>query len=215
MKLPRLLLADDHALIVEGLRRILESHYEIVGICKDGRDLVTRAESLQPDVIVLDVSMPGLNGIEAARQLRSLVPGSKIVFVTQKADREYAHSALELGASAYVLKQSISTDVLDAVQASLEGRFFVSPALRAGIPEAIFPPTRQTPRDLFAASLTPRQREVLQLVAEGRSAKEIANALNISVKTVDYHKAGIMDELGLRTTAELTKYAITQGIVGV
>jgi DNA-binding NarL/FixJ family response regulator len=156
--------------------------------------------------------MPLLNGIEAARQIHSAVPKCKIVFVTQQADRHYVRAAFRAGASGYVLKQSAAAELLAALHQALNGHFHISELLTRDIPEALLNP-KHSPEALFGGSLTPRQREVLQLVAEGKAAKEIAEILKISPKTVEFHKASIMDELGLRTTAELTRYAIANGIV--
>lgn len=213
MSKPRIVLGDDHGIILEGLRTLLEKDFDIVGTASNGRDLAAEAERLKPDAVLLDVSMPILNGMEAARQIKSRDSHIKIIFVTQKSDRQYVQTALRIGASGYVLKQAATTEVGNALREVLRGRYYVSPALRKGIPDALYDPTRN-PSELFGQSLTPRQREVLQLLAEGKSNKEIAAILNVSVKTVDFHKAGIMEELGLRSTAELTRYAIEQGIVG-
>ena len=213
MRKPRILLCDDHPLIAEGLRSLLANDFEIVGIAANGREVVTAAERMLPDVVTLDVSMPLLNGMEAARQIRKVSPSAKIIFVTQKSDREYVRAAFEAGASAYVLKQSAASEVLPAVRAALMGRYYVTPSLLSGVPEALLSGSRN-PSELFGATLTPRQREVLQLVAEGKANKDIAALLQISLKTVDFHKARIMDELGLRTTAELTRYAIDHGMIG-
>jgi DNA-binding NarL/FixJ family response regulator len=209
----RLILGDDHSLILEGLRSVLSAEFEVIGVASDGRELVRQVEQLQPDAVLLDISMPLLNGIEAARQIKKIAPKVKLLFVTQKPDREYVQITLEIGASGYVLKQAAASEVVGALREVLAGRFYVSPLLRQGIPEALLNPA-QNPSELFGAALTPRQRQVLQLVAEGKSTKETAAILRISVKTVDFHKAGIMEEVGLRTTAELTRYAMEHGIVG-
>jgi DNA-binding NarL/FixJ family response regulator len=213
MNKPRILICDDHALIIEGLRSILAKDFEIAGVTTNGRDVIAQTEQLQPDAVLLDVSMPVLNGVEAARRIKSLAPAVKIVFVTQRSDREYVQAAFRNGASAYILKQSVITEVIPALREALAGRYYVTPALFNGIPDALVSRNRN-PSELFGGSLTARQREVLQLVAEGRSNKEIAGVLNISLKTVDFHKARIMDELGMRSTAELTRYAIEHGMVG-
>lgn len=213
MSRPRILIGDDHALIIEGLRSLLAKEFEVVGVAMNGRDLVKETERLNPDAVLLDVSMPVLNGMEAANQIKKVAPSAKIVFVTQRSDREYVRAAFRLGASAYVLKQSVSSEVIPAIHEALAGRYFVTPALVTGIPDALINPNRN-PSELFGGTLTTRQREVLQLVAEGKSNKEIAAVLNISLKTVDFHKAKLMDELGLRTTAELTRYAIEHGVAG-
>jgi DNA-binding NarL/FixJ family response regulator len=151
--------------------------------------------------------------MEAARQIRKSAPHIKLLFVTQKSDREYVQAAFRMGASGYVLKQSVVGEVGPALREVLAGRYYVTPLLRNGIPDVLFHP-QQNPSELFGQALTPRQRQVLQLVAEGKTNKEIAKILNVSVKTIDFHKAGITEELGLHTTAELTRYAIEHGIVG-
>lgn len=213
MNKPRILIGDDHALIIEGLRSILGSEFDVIGVCANGRDLIAQTEQLQPDAVLVDVSMPVLNGIEAARRIKTIAPNVKIIFVTQRADSEYVQTAFRIGASAYILKQSVAGEVIAALREALAGRYYVTRSLFNGIPEALVHPCRN-PAELFGGTLTGRQREVLQLVAEGKSNKEIAGVLNISLKTVDFHKARIMDELRLRSTAELTRYAIEHGMVG-
>ncbi len=208
---PRVLVADDHALIVEGLRRILESSFDIVGVASNGLELVAQAEQLKPDVVLLDIGMPILNGMEASRQIRKLVPDAKLIFLTQKSDQSYVHVAFRIGASGYVLKQSLASELIPALNEVLAGRFYVTQLVSKDIPQALLNPNRN-PSELFGRSLTGRQREVLQLVAEGKTGKEIASILKISPKTVEFHKSGIMEELGIRTTAELTRYAIEHGI---
>jgi DNA-binding NarL/FixJ family response regulator len=213
MPKPHVLLADDHALIIEGLKSLLAKEFEIVGIATNGRDLVTATERLKPDAVLLDVSMPVLNGMEATRQIKSIAPAVKIVFITQKSEREYVQAAFRFGASAYVLKQSVAGEVVPALREALAGRYYVTPSLLNGVSGGLVNPHRN-PSELFGGSLTVRQREVLQLIAEGKSNKEIAAVLNVSIKTVDFHKARLMDQLGLHTTAELTRYAIEHGIIG-
>jgi DNA-binding NarL/FixJ family response regulator len=212
MARPRLLIADDHPLILEGLLRLLTEAYDIVGSAADGRALIEAADRLQPDLIVLDIALPLMNGIEAARRIRSDNPGARLVFVTQYTDRHYVQEAFRAGASGYVVKQSASSELAAAITEALRGRYYISESLKQGLPAALLG-GKTNPAELFGGALTPRQREVLQLLAEGRSAKEIAEILRISHKTVEFHKACIMDELGLRTTAELTRYAIANGIV--
>jgi DNA-binding NarL/FixJ family response regulator len=211
MPKPRVLLGDDHPLIVEGLRSLLRDSFDIVGAAYDGRQLVSEAARLAPDAVLLDISMPLLNGIEAARQIKTSLPSTKLLFITQTGDREFIQMALQLGASAYLLKQAIPSEVVAALQKALEGGCYISAALNEGMSSDLSA-LNQNVTDRFTVRLSPRQREVLQLVAEGKSNKEIAAILNISVKTVEFHKAGIMQELGLRTTAELTRYAIQHGI---
>jgi DNA-binding NarL/FixJ family response regulator len=205
-------MADDHAILLEGVRRLLEPEFDIVGTASDGRQLVASTLQLQPEVALLDIGMPLLNGIEAARQIHATAPNVKVVFLTQQSHRTYVHEAFRAGASGYILKQSAASELVSALHEVFSGRYYVTPSLAtADIASQLNGKTN--PADLFGSRLTPRQREVLQLVAEGKAAKEIAGIVGISVKTVEFHKAAIMEELGLRTTAELTRYAIEHGIV--
>lgn len=205
---PRALLADDHTLVREGLLRLLAAELEIVGAVADGRALVSAAEQCQPDVVLLDVSMPLLNGFDAARQLQRTCPRGRIIFVTVHAEPDYVKEAFRVGARGYVVKTAASAELLHAVREVMAGSIFVSPAL-AGTLE----PRVDAPRRRSAGQLSPRQREVLQLVAEGRRAREIAVILGISRKTVEFHKARLMRVLGLRSVAELTRYALERGLV--
>jgi DNA-binding NarL/FixJ family response regulator len=209
----RLMLADDHALMLEGLTRLLAGEFEIVGTAADGRTLVAEAERLRPDVIVLDIGMPELNGIEAARRLTKLLPSTKIVFITQQLDPAYVHAAFTAGAKAYVAKQSATKELVEAIHEALHGRYYVTPMVGEKAAELAALEPHRNPSEIFGAALTPRQREVLQLVAEGKTTKQISATLNISPKTVEFHRNSLMDELGVRTTAELTRYAISRGIV--
>jgi DNA-binding NarL/FixJ family response regulator len=208
------LLADDHALVVEGFRKLLEPHFEIVGAVENGRDLLEVAPKVKPHVILLDISMPLLNGIDAARQLRKTVPEAKIVFLSMHDDREYVTEAFRAGASGYLVKRAASSELVSAIQEVLKGRFYVTPLVTRGVIDGLIEKQRRGQKQPPSPrGLTPRQREVLQLIAEGKTNKEAASILNISVKTVEYHKSHIMRELGVRSTAELTKYAIAKGIV--
>jgi len=202
---PRVLLADDHVLMMEGLQSLLAGHVELVGSAVDGRALVDAAMRLKPDIVILDISMPVMNGIEAARQLRKDLPNTKLIFLTMYSDALYVHEALRLGISAYVLKHSASSELLSALQAVQKGQKYITPRVVQ---------VEVEPHRLHVADrrLTKRQREVLQLVAEGMTAKEIASTLSLSVKTAQFHKANVMRTLGLRTTAELVKYAIRRGM---
>ena len=213
MKRPRILLGDDHAIVLDGLRRILEPHCDIVGSAEDGRALVAAAEKLRPELVVADISMPLLNGIEAARQIRKAHPQTKVIFLTMHPDATYATEAFRAGASGYVLKNSAASELVTAIQEALKGRTYLTPRVaKDAIASWVQAPGQpETP----SASLTSRQREILQLVAEGKSAKEIAAILTISPRTVEFHKYRIMEVLGLRTTAELTQYALKHGIVSV
>jgi DNA-binding NarL/FixJ family response regulator len=211
MKKARILLADDHRILAEGLRSLLEPEFELVEIVEDGRTLVTRAKELFPDVIVADITMPLLNGIEAVRQLKKAGVPAKVVFLTMHQDVTYAARAFELGASGFVLKHSAPSELVTAIREALAGRTYVTPLIAGELMQAYRDGAvkEQDP----TTELTPRQREVLQLFAEGRSAKEVAAILQISPRTAEFHKASIMKLLGIRTTAELAQYAVRHGII--
>jgi DNA-binding NarL/FixJ family response regulator len=210
MKLLRVLLADDHAIVLEGLRRILEPEFEIVGEVADGHALVGVALMYQPEIIITGISMPLLNGIEAARQIRKINQRVKIIFLTMHADPIYAAEALEAGGSAYILKSSAVAEILLAIRQVLSGRIYVSPAIHSEVVRVQM--ERAGRHDEVQAGLTARQREVLRLLAEGKSLKEVAATLKISIKTVEFHKYRIMNQLGIRTNAEMTKYAVKLGV---
>jgi DNA-binding NarL/FixJ family response regulator len=209
---PRVLLADDHVLVIDGLRRILEPECEIVGAVEDGRALLKAAQELKPDIVLLDISMPLLTGVEAARRLRKSVPAAKLIFVTMHADPAYVTGAFRAGASGYVLKRCASMELLSAIQQVLKGRTYSTPLIRRDV-LGDAPGSPLWPGDV-SGELTERQREVVQLVAEGHPVKEIAAILNISAKTVAFHKSNVMRRLALRSTAELTKYALEHGLAG-
>ncbi|MBI4161189.1 MAG: response regulator transcription factor, partial [Acidobacteria bacterium] len=204
MSRPSVLLADDHRIVLEGLKTLLEREFEVVGAVEDGRALVAAAKDLDPDVIVVDVSMPILNGIEAAHQIRKAGSRAKILFLTMHPDATYAARAYEAGASGYVLKHSASAELVEAIREALRGKVYFSARIAA-----------EAPRMKALHELTPRQREVLQLVAEGRSAKEIGKILHISSRTAEFHKYRIMHELNLQSSAEMVQFAIRHGIVSV
>jgi len=208
MKKPRILLADDHAVILEGCRALLEHHYEIVGIQSDGRSLVEAALRLKPQLILLDISMPSLNGLEAARQINAVLPKVKLLFLTVHAEQSYLQAAFEAGASGYVLKSADRDELLGAVQKVLNGELYVPEGLPAELRSS-----RDSGQLAKSLSLTAREREVLQLIAEGKSGKEIAHTLSISVKTVEYHRQNIKRKLGVSTIAGLTRNAIAGGLV--
>lgn len=206
----RLLLADDHTLMLQGIRRILEQDFELAGAVSDGRALVAAAQELRPDVILLDISMPLLNGIDAARQIRTLVPETKLIFLTMHKDRDYVLEAFRAGGSGYILKWSAEEELTVAIRRVLAGKKYLTPLL----PQAWLD---QQPRQASAeqpayCNLSGREREVLQLIAEGMSAKQIAATLNVSNKTVEFHKYRIMRRLGIHTIAQLTKYAVERGL---
>ncbi len=209
MKRAQILLADDHALTLTGMRAVLEPHYEIVGTVGDGHALVDAALRLRPQVIIMDIAMPVLNGIDAAVQVKKHLPAVKLLFVTMHDSPAYLVSALQAGASGYVLKSAASEELLEAIDSALNGRTYVSSRLS----KESLAHFRDSSRAVTALHLSPREREVLQLIAEGRTEKEIAFLLKISIKTVGFHRENIKRKLGLRTTAELTRYAIEQGLI--
>jgi DNA-binding NarL/FixJ family response regulator len=207
----RLLIADDHTLVLEGLKKILEADFDLVGLAENGRDLVRMADELNPDVVLVDISMPLLNGIDAARQLLKHTPQAKVIFVTMHADADYVAEAFRAGAAGYLLKRSAASELVTAIHEVMKGRYYVTPLVTR---EALHPLFSAMPESRkLSSTLTSRQREVLQLVAEGNSVKKIVAILRVSPKTVEYHKTALMDRLGIHTTAELTRYAIEHGLV--
>ncbi|MEW5734535.1 MAG: response regulator transcription factor [Thermodesulfobacteriota bacterium] len=210
MKRARILLGDDHRIMLEGLKTLLAGEFDLVGEAEDGRTLVALAKDLAPDVVVLDISMPLLNGLEAARQIRDLLPGVKLVFLTMHTEVQYAARALEAGAAGYVLKNAAFSELSVAIREALAGRTHITPSIAKTLIDASM--RGESPlKD--EGDLTGRQREVLQLLAEGKSAKEIAAILNISQRTVEFHKYRMMESLKIKTTAELIQVAVKQGLV--
>ncbi len=213
MRKTRILLADDHQIVLEGLKNLLEPEFEVVGTVEDGRALVAEALKLHPDVIVVDISMPLLNGIEAVRQIKKTDDRSKIIFLTMHPDVTYAATAFDAGASGYVLKNSASRELVTAIKAAVQGKTYITPII-AG--ELIQTYSSSRPGEYnIAGKLTDRQREILHLVVEGYSAKEIANMLSISPRTVETHKYNMMQELNLKTTADLIKFAIKNNLTAL
>jgi DNA-binding NarL/FixJ family response regulator len=213
MKRTRVLLADDHKIVLDGLKSLLEPEFELVGTVGDGRALFSAVEQLHPDVIVVDISMPLLNGIEAVRQIKKLDKQVKVVFLTMHPDVTYAIRAFEAGASGYVLKHSAASELLTAIHEAIKGRSYVTPMIAGELVEAYKGGNyRQTEA---AQQLTQRQREILQLLVEGNSAKEIANLLNISPRTVEFHKYNMMSKLKLKSVSALIQYAIKHGFASV
>mgnify|MGYP001143170605 FL=1 len=208
---PRVLLCDDHLLVAEALKSLLAPEFDLVGVVEDGRAMVDAVSTLRPDVIVADVSMPHLNGIDALVQLRQRGDRTPVVFLTMHQDVTFARRALEAGASGFVLKHSAPAELVAAVRALQPGPDRPPPRLAGEVVASV----KQAPGRAAdpVGSLTPRQREILQLVAEGRSAKEIASSLSISSRTVEFHKYQMMETLGLRTNAELVHFAIKHGLV--
>lgn len=213
MKKPRVLLADDHKIVVEGLKTLLGSEFEIVGSVEDGRALADQAATLHPDVIVADISMPQLNGIEAARKIKKTDKNIKIVFLTMHPDATYAASAFEAGASGFVLKHSAPSELITAIHEAMKGRTYVTPLIAGDLIRTY--QEGVSPEKDFLKKMSPRQREILQLLAEGKSAKEIASILNISTRTVEFHKYKMMEHLNIKTGAELVQYAIKHGLISI
>lgn len=208
----RVLLADDHSVVLQGLRRILERPgFEVVGAVENGRALVEAEAKLSPDVIVADISMPLLNGIEALRQIRKQNPKAKVIFLSMHPEVIYAVEAMKAGARGYLIKSADDEELILAIEKVLAGEVYVTPSLEKPVLNRLRAP-RMSAR-VPAHALTERQREVLQLLAEGKQAKEIAEILNVSTRTVEFHKYRIMETLGIRTVAGLAAYAAKHGIV--
>jgi DNA-binding NarL/FixJ family response regulator len=208
MSRPRVLLADDHALLLGAFAKLLADECDIVGQVADGRALVAAAEKLQPDVIVLDISMPLLNGLEAGRQIKQRSRHVKLVFLTMNEDADLAAEAFRLGASAYLLKRSAAPELAAAIREVVQGRSYVTPLVTEGLVDSL-----QNIHTSQTHELTARQREVLQLLAEGRSMKEVASVLNLTPRTVAFHKYRMMEQLKVKSTAELIQYAVKHHIV--
>jgi DNA-binding NarL/FixJ family response regulator len=210
MTRPRVLLADDHRLLREAFARLLEADCDVVGAVADGRALLAAAAELRPDVVVVDVAMPLLNGLDAARQLKKAMPKVKVVFLTMSEDPDVAAEAFRVGASGFLLKNSAVAELLQAIREVMLGRSYVTPLATRGLVDALL--QRPEPPDK-PADLSPRQREVLQLLAEGHTMKEIARVLKITPRTVAFHKYSMMEQLGVTSSAELVQIAIRQHLV--
>ena len=215
MRTIRILLADDHTVVRKGLRLLLESNegFTVVADAADGRDAVSLAEKHAPDVVVMDVAMPGLNGIEAARQITSKMPHTAVVFLSMHSDEAYVLKALKAGARAYLLKDSAEYDLINAVKAVVDGKAFFSPAIsKMLVADYMRQMQERAVEDSFDL-LTTREREVLQLLAEGKNNKEVATILNLSLYTVETHRSNIFQKLNLHSGAELILYAIRKGVI--
>jgi DNA-binding NarL/FixJ family response regulator len=209
-KLPRVILADDHTLLVEAFRKLLESTCEVVATVADGHALLEVAPKLRPDVIVLDIAMPLLNGLDAGRQVKETVPGVKLIFLTMNEDPDLAVEAIRMGASGYLLKKSAASELFKAIQAALRGKSYVTPQIARGMETSFI---RDPEGNKHCPTLTPRQRQVVQLLAEGKSMKEAADVLNVATRTIAFHKYRIMEDLKLKTTADLIQFAVKNHIV--
>ena len=212
MRRPRVLLADDHRLLREAFAQLLRPICEVVGAVADGRAVLDAAPDLQPDIVVLDIAMPLLNGLDAARQLKRLMPAVKVIFLTVSEDPELAAEAFRAGGSAFLLKNSAASELLQAVADVMQGRSYVTPLATRDMVDNLL---HQPEAGKGARELSLRQREVLQLLAEGRTMKEIASILKITPRTVAFHKYSMMEELGIKSSAELVQYAIKQRVVSV
>jgi DNA-binding NarL/FixJ family response regulator len=209
---PRVLLADDHQMLLDALKRVVEPRCEVVGMVSDGRALLKAAGKLQPDIVVLDIAMPQLNGLDAARHLKPAMPKLKLIFMTMNEDPDLVGEAFRAGASAFLLKQAAAFELIQAIEKVLKGGIFVTPSAAEGQAHISLrdPKARE-----HAAEPTPRQREVIQLLAEGNSMKEVASVLQITKRTVAAHKYAVMDLLQLKTNADLVQYAIKHRIISI
>jgi DNA-binding NarL/FixJ family response regulator len=205
---PQVLIADDHAIVAEALRLLLEKSYRVVGTVSDGRALISAAANLNPDAIVVDIGMPLLNGLDAAQRIREKLPKVKLVFLTMQADPNLAAAAMELGSVAFVLKHSAGSELLNAIEQVLHGKSYLTPKLRSDDWVTMKQRVKQ-----FSKELTTRQREIMQLWAEGHSLKEIGAELNLSEKTVEFHKHHIMEVYNLKSNADLVIFALKQGLI--
>ena len=210
MKRPRILLADDHRLLREAFAQMLEPNCEVVGAVADGRALLAAAKELHPDVVLLDIAMPLLNGLDAARQLKRLMPEVKVIFLTVSEDPDLVAEAFRVGASGFLLKNSAACELFQAIQEVLQGRSYVTPQATERLASAFIDGPEHGQK---SGELSPRQREVLQLLAEGHSMKEIGGILKITPRTVAFHKYSMMEHLGISSSAELVQFAIKQHVV--
>ena len=211
MKTIRILLADDHTLLVEAIKGLLEPEFEVAGVFPDGRALIDAVCDLNPDLVVMDISMPMLNGLDAGRRLKQMRPAVKLIYLTMNDDPDLAAEAFRLGASGYVLKTCASSELVGAIREVLRGRCYVTPLVTKGMVGSFI---QNAMRKKHPHELTLRQREVLQLLAEGRPMKEVAFMLSITARTVAFHKYTMMEQLHIKSTAELVHYAARNSIVG-
>lgn len=207
MSRSRVLIADDHTFFLDLLANLLREHYKIVGTVADGKALLEEAPGLDPDIIILDISMPLLDGIEAARKLKSSLPDARLIFLTMHEEPAFLAQALSAGASGFLIKRSAADEIFTAIDEVLSGRIYVTPLIQQGAAEAVETPALSSPPEL-----TPRQREVLAYLADGLSMKQVAATLGLTPRTVAFHKYKIMEELGVKSNAELIRIAVEHGI---
>jgi DNA-binding NarL/FixJ family response regulator len=210
MKRPRVILADDHTLVLDALKNLIEPEFEVVGIFADGHSLVEAAPKLNPNVIVLDIGMPTMNGLNAGQRLKQEMPLVKLIYLTMNQDPDIAGEAFRLGASAFLVKNSAATELLQAIREVVRGGYYVTPLMTKGMVGSF---VQNFKRRKSKTQLTLRQKEVLQLLAEGRSMKEVAFVLNVSPRTVAFHKYTMMEHLQIRSSAELIEYAMRSSLV--
>lgn len=213
---PQVIVADDHRLVAEGVVKILENDFSVVATPTDGRGFIEAVEKFHPALALVDISLPQLNGLDACRHVKKSYPDVKIIILTMHSEQHFVNEAFRVGVEGYLLKTSLADELVFAAREVLKGCTYISPVIAQGLVDQALesstgPQRRQPPPSSVTLSL--RQREVLQLVAEGKSNKEIASAINVTVKTIEFHKARISKELGVHTTAELTKQAISLGLI--
>ena len=210
MKRPRIFLADDHCLLLEAFRTLLEPKYEVIGTATDGREMLSKVTKLEPDVVVLDIAMPNLNGFDAAEKLKKVLPEARIVFLTMNDEPDMVTEAFKIGARGYLLKSSAPSELFQAIDAVLRGDSYVSPQLTQGMIGSFM---KNPDGEKVHGQLTLRQREVLQLLAEGKTMKEVASVLFITPRTVAFHKYQMMEDIGVKRNSELIQYAFKNGLI--
>lgn len=206
---PRIVIADDHSLVVEGFQKLLDPHFDVVGAVADGHTLLSTAATMKPDVILIDIGMPLLSGLEAGQQLRKRLPSTKFIVITMNEDPEIAAEAMRTWASGYLLKKCAGTELIKAIREVLKGNTYVTPK----VAQQLLARFVRDPRPEYTAKLTSRQRQVLQLLAEGKSMKEAADVLNITPRTIAFHKYRIMEEFGLKTNSDLLVFAMREHLI--
>ncbi len=211
MKRPRILIADDHSLVLKGITGLLDKKYELVGMAENGKDLVDAAARLRPEVVILDISMPVMNGIDAAREIKRTLPATKVIVLTMHSNAIYLRKALDAGASGYVLKAGAAEELLTAIETVLGGGSYVTPAFDRNVLENVG--LWRTKPLRSEIDLTGRQRQILQMIAEGKRSKEIADILNVSVRTIEFHRMRLMTKLGAHSVAELIAFAMQEGLI--